>query len=737
MFSETHRELGRDGGTGSAVSVYTIDFETRSKADIKKGAWRYAEDPSTDVLCLVIKKDDEDAVIWVPGWVLSIFDGDEPTSFPVLRGQELLRIIADMKAPGNTVEAHNAEFERAVWEKVMHGKYKLPSLENARWSCTAARAARLALPRSLDAVAKVIGASAQKDGAGHKLMMKMCKPRTPRKAEKAADPEWDQKDWWHETPEQIVRLCEYCVRDVEAEHAVSQLLPELPPDERKIWELDYEINKRGIRVDVDAIDRILRLRSEYRSKLVDELQIITGDRTMTENKVESLLAWLKDRGYELENLAKDTVGLALEEMDLDPAARRVLEIRRTLAKTSVRKYTTMLRSRCCDGRLRSQFMYHGAATGRWSGKNVQVHNLPRGNAVPDFESAHEALKAGAGPDDIELLFGDVMDFCSALIRTVLVPGPGNIFMTADYSAIEGRVLAWLAGERHTLQQYLDGLDLYKVAASIIYGAPYEEVDKQQRSVGKVSELALGYQGGIGAYVSMGANYGLRAADYEAIYPEIAAVSTPEEVMNAQDRASDYLAQNPGSRLTMCGAIACDLVKQKWRTGRPQTVQFWYDLDDAAMSVVRCPGKSFWAGKIRFVVQGSFLRAWLPSGRALAYFRPHIGKVRTPWGDLKDAVHYYGADSKQGNKWCRQHLYGGKLAENVTQATARDLLRDAMLRCDGRWPVHLHVHDEIVSEVPVERAGEFDAFCQEMARVPAWAEGLPVEVDGWTGIRYHK
>lgn len=716
------------------MTTYTIDFETRSAQPIKHGAWRYAEDPSTDVICLAIKEDDEPAGIWVPGWVLQLFDGDVPTDFPVYTGHDLARWLTDTDA---LLEAHNAEFERAIWECVMHGKYGLPSLYRRRWSCTAARAARLALPRGLDKLAEVIGAKEQKDSDGHKLMMKMSKPRKPRKAEKEADPAWADKLWWYEEPEQIIRLCQYCIQDVETERAVSKMLPELPKGEREIWELDQEINRRGIYVDRDAIGKVLALRSEYRAEGVARIREITGDPTMTENRTEALLEWLSSgQETDLPDMTKDEVEIALDEMTNMPApAREVLELRHSLAKTSIRKFTAMLRSVCADGRMRSLFMYHGCSTGRWSGKGVQVHNLPRGKDVPDYQTAIDALDT-LDPETIAALWCDPMDFFSALIRPVLTAEEGMVLLVADYSAIEGRVLPWLAGEEKTLQQYRNGLDLYKVAAGTIYSVGYDSVDDSQRSTGKVSELALGFQGGIGAYVSMGRNYGLRTSDYEALYPNMVEVSTMDEIVKAQDLAAQYLAQNPGSRLTMRAAIACDLIKRKWRFGRPKTVQFWQDLDDAAIAAVRNPGRSFWAGRIRFEYRGSFLRMWLPSGRALHYFQPHLRSVETPWGEMRAAIHYWGVDSTT-KKWTRLHSYGGKWAENATQAVARDVLKDAMLRCDHRWPVVLHVHDEIASEVDSDRADELDDFCTEMARNPDWAPDLPIAVDGWAGVRYHK
>ena len=718
------------------MTTYTIDFETRSAQDIRTGSWRYAEDQSTDVLCLAIKADDEPAGIWAPGWVLRLFDDDVETSFPVYTGHHLRRWIDDL-SEDDTLEAHNTEFERAMWECVMHGRYGLPSIDHHRWSCTAARAARLALPRSLDQLAQVIGASEKKDAEGHKLMMRMCKPREPRKAEKEADPYWKDRLWWHEDAASILRLCQYCVQDVETERAVSLLLPELPKDERAIWELDYQINRRGIHIDTDTIAKVQTLRSEYRTLGVQRLRKVTGDNEISENKVDVLREWLLDtHDMDLPDLTKETVEIALEEQaDMPAPARDVLDLRHSLAKTSVRKFVTMLRCLCSDGQLRSQFMYHGASTGRWTGKSVQVHNLPRGKAVPDFDAAIAALDH-IGPETVEMLWGDVMDFCSALLRPVLTARPGHVLFAADYSAIEGRVLAWLAGEEKTLEQYRQKLDLYKIAASLIYGVAYDDVEDGQRSTGKVSELALGFGGGIGSYASMGKNYGLRARDFAALYPPMMDVSTIEEVTQAQDRAADFFAQHKDSRLCMKGAVACDLIKQKWRFSRPFTVQLWHDAEDAALSAVRNPGKTFWAGPLRYTFKGSFLRAWLPSGRALHYYQPHLRSVETPWGEMRAAVHYWGAHSTT-KKWTRMHLYGGMLVQHATQATARDLLRDAMLRCDHQWPIVLHVHDEIVGEVLAEREDEFPEFCALMAQNPPWAPDLPIEVDGWVGTRYHK
>ena len=380
-------------------------------------------------------------------------------------------------------------------------------------------------------------------------------------------------------------------------------------------------------------------------------------------------------------------------------------------------------------------MYHGASTGRWTAKGIQLQNLPRGS-FPDTYACIDMLMDEDDWDIVEDWWGDPMEVASTCLRGMLVPSLGRDFISADFSAIEGRVLAWLAGDEAALQVYRDGLDPYKVNASRTYQIIYEQVTKAQRQVGKVQELALGFGGGIGSFASMGKNYGVEAAELEAMLPDLLKVSSHEQVLASRDWVTTWMKRNKDTKLTFDAALAADLAKTHWRRNRPKTVLYWQELEDAAISAVRNPGRLFAVRGCVFGMKAGFLCCRLPSGRTLWYAKPRLKTTETPWGAMKATLHYWGVDS-ESHKWKEQHTYGGKLAENITQAVARDLLRDAILRMDTSvYTLAFHVHDEIVVEVDEDK-GDVDDFCRTMSVVPAWAEGLPIGADGWRGKRYRK
>lgn len=457
----------------------TIDFETRSRVDLKKfGAARYAEDPSTDVLCLALKWNGLQPVIWYPEWLVSRFPGLGNASG--VTGSDIRRMVAE----ADVIEAHNAQFEYFIWKYVMT-RYGFPMLDASRLRCSAAKAAMYGLPRSLEQACRVLGVREQKDMEGSRLMMSLCKPRQALKAEKESDPGWASKTYWRGDEAAFVRLGIYCMQDVRAEEAFSDALPDLPPAEQALWQLDLAINDRGVHVDAPACKAILECLETHSARLIREFSGLTGLNSPRQR--DATLKHLIALGVEMDGLTARDVEKALAATE-NQTAKAILEIRKSLSKSSTAKYTAFLGARCSDDRLRGMLVYHGAGTGRWTGKIIQPQNFPRGE-FPDVDGAIELFEAG-NLELIDLLYGDPMAAAATCIRGMITPAAGCDFICADYNAIEGRVLAWLAGEESALDVYREGRDPYKVAAQAIYhGVGYDEVSKEQRRIGKVSELA--------------------------------------------------------------------------------------------------------------------------------------------------------------------------------------------------------------------------------------------------------
>lgn len=714
----------------------TIDFETRSACDLKTaGPWKYAEDPSTDVLCLAVKVDDHAPVMWYPEWVQNHTRGFYHA--PGISDKELIRLITE----ANIIEAHNLEFERAIWHHIMHMRYGLQDLNLDKCDCSAAKAAAMALPRQLEKVCKILRVPAQKDMEGHKLMMKMCKPRKPRKAEREADPDWETTLYWHENPEDFIRLFEYCASDVESEHAASKVLRPLSAKERQVWLLDQRINQRGVAIDLNNVKAIINALKRHEAAMLKRMKQLTGGVVGSPRQVAKLQRWLSGRGVEAENLQKQTV-IELMKGGLPVDVREVLEIRQALAKASTAKYQAMVNRAGGDGRARSLFMYHGAGTGRWTAKAIQPQNMPRDcYKGRELEEAYDAFREG-DIGFIELFFDDPFPAAGKCIRGALIATAGKIFMAADYSSIEARGNAWQAGEESVLEAFRNDVDLYKVAAAGTFDISYDDVgdDSYERLLGKVQILALGYQGGIGAFAAMAVVYGI---DLETLPPIVAPFATHEELegpYGARALAAAYVKKNSDT-MSLNAAIACDVLKRKWRADNPNIVTSWKQLENAAFQAVENFGQVHVYRKVRYRTWydangNNWLLCQLPSGRVLFYFDPQIRTVKTNWGEHKATVTCRTVDSVT-KQWVRRPLYGGLLCENIVQAFCRDIMSEAQLRVEkAGYPVVIHVHDEIVSEVP-EGFGSLQEFESIMGIVPSWATGLPITAKGWSGKRFRK
>lgn len=657
-----------------------IDFETRSAVDLKKwGMSRYAEDSTTDAICLAVKPRGFPPLIWyAPKF-------REGVGLPMLTDEELKDILDS----SDILVAHNAGFEYCIFKYVMT-RYGFPMLDASKFRCSAAKAAMHNLPRPLEQACLVLGVREQKDMEGSRLMMQLCKPRKPLKAEVEA-PGFDPKRlYWRGDAADFTRLGQYCMQDVRAEEAFDDALSELPDTEQKLWQLDLQINDRGVHVDVPACQSVLNCLATHETRMVKEFSGLTG--LSSPRQRDATLKHLVALGVEMDGLTVRDVEKALAATE-NETAKAILRIRQSLAKSSTAKYTAFMGARNSDDRIRFCLMYHGAATGRWTGKIIQPQNFPRGE-FSDVEGAIALFEAG-DLTGVDMLYGDPMAAAATCIRGMITPAPGNEFICADYSSIEGRVLAWLSGEETALDVYRQGRDPYKVAAQAIYHVEYDEVDKDQRRIGKVSELACGYQGGANAFNRMGENYGVTLPEKEA-----------KEIV------------------------------EKWRANRPETVRFWGEMEKMAIAAVSNPGKVYKYRAVKMTVRGRFLMLRLPSDRCLYYSNPRIEDKAMPWGGMKPVVSYEGVDSYT-RKWCRQYLYGGLLTENVTQATARDIMAGALPRVEeAGYPVVMHVHDEVVSE-PRRGFGSVEEFESLLCVNPAWAPDLPLKAEGWRGFRYKK
>lgn len=644
----------------------SLDFETRSTVDLRKtGVYKYAEDKNTDVWCMAYAwEGSEDVRVWRPGDAID---------------EELARWIAD----GHTMRAWNAQFERNIWNEILHKRYGWPATPIDQWVCTAAEARAMALPGKLEDAAKVLGVEQQKDTQGANLMLRMARPRSIDE---------DGTPIWWDVPERVLRLISYCKQDVRTEGAVAVALRRLSDTETEVFRLDQRINDRGVELDVKLAKAAKTLAEKASLEANRNLYDLTEGKVGKATNVAKLTAWLRENGVEVDSLGKTSLR-DLRAQDLPDNVLRALSVRAEAGKSSVAKIESMLQAVCKDNRIRGLLLYHGAATGRWSGRLVQPQNFPRGS-VDEPERFIDRVY-GKQFDEIDIE-SPVLDVVSSLLRAMLVAAKGHKLIAADFSAIEARVLAWLAGEELLLNTFRTGGDVYKVMASRIYGVPADQVDKAQRQMGKQAILGLGYGMGWRKFISACDGVGITIDE-----------DTARQVVTL------------------------------YRETNSEIVDFWRDLERAALTAVKNPGTvETVRGRIKYTQRGGYLWCVLPSGRPLAYAKPRIIEKETPWGSTQEAVQFWGMDSFT-KKWSSHDLYGGLLCENNTQAIARDLLADAMLRMESKgYPVILSVHDEIVCEVK-EDFGSVAEFESLMSELPEWAKGCPVDAEGWEGKRFRK
>lgn len=650
-----------------------MDLETKSDIDIaKSGVYRYADSPYFDILLFAYSVDGN------PVQVVDLASGEQ---LP----EEILNALTDDRIQKH---AFNASFERvclSVWLRRNYPERFVPygSPEDAcgnylspnAWRCTMVAAAYLGLPLSLAGVGAVLQLQQQKMSEGKALIRYFCVPYDTVNGVPQFHTPADAPEKWN-----VFRA--YNQRDVETEQAIERRLSRFPVPEF-VWQeyaLDQTVNDRGIQVDLQLVQQAIRMDALTKDKLLQRMKALTH--LENPNSVYQLLGWLETQGYSSDSLGKAQVQERIKTAE-EPV-RSVLELRLQLSKASVKKYQAMQNAVCSDGRARGMFQFYGAnRTGREAGRVIQLQNLPQ-NHLPDLEAARELVKSG-NLEAVELLYEDVPDTLSQLIRTAFVPKPGYKFLVADFSAIEARVIAWLAGETWRMQAFAEGKDIYCASASKIFGVPVVKHGENGhlRQKGKVAELACGYGGSVGAMKAMG---GAEMSDAE-------------------------LKQ-----------LVTD-----WRTASPHIVQLWWDVENAAIKAVRDKTETETHG-IHFSYESGFLFIKLLSGRRLAYVKPRIGENR--FGG--DSITYEGIGT--GRKWERLETYSGKLVENIVQATARDLLFYSMQTLSQYFIVG-HIHDEMIIECPKDT--KLEEICQEMARTPDWANGLLLRADGYACQFYKK
>jgi DNA polymerase bacteriophage-type len=663
------------------VRYLVLDYETRSEADIKKsGSYEYARDHSTRILCLAYRLGTREALSSAPIHSWSAAEARRPA-------EELADALSDSAV---RIVAHNAFFEQVITRFVLSRIFRndaLARIPPKRWVCTASLARALALPGKLEGAAEALRLPFKKDAQGHRLMLKMSKPRRPTKKDPSL---------WHEKKSDLARLLEYCRADVRAETALFLRLPPLIPAERKLWCLDQRINLRGFRVDRPLVLKSLNLLADAASDSLEETAALTGGEIRSTAQRDATLKFLAARGTALPDLRARTVEDRLKAGIEDDVSRRLLEIRSDSAKTSTAKYAAFERRSRTDSRVRDSLLYHGASTGRWSGAGVAPQNFPRGSVADTGLAAAIISDPATDLAWIRTLYGRPLDVLSSCLRAAIIPTKGFELFGGDYAAIELRVLFWIARHERGLRALRTGRDLYKELARKIYGRlSVDEVTKPEREVGKRAILGCGY--------SMGA-------------------------------AKFFITcENQGQ------PVSIDLARaavEAYRSEHTPVPRLWYNIERAAIAAVKERGKRFTVNRTTWWVEDSFLWCALPSERRLAYYRPEIRMKRTPWGEMKPELFHYGVNPVS-KKWEISSTYGGRLVENVVQATARDLMAAAMPRLErAGYRILLSVHDELLTERE-EGRGCKKEFQDLMASTPSWARDCPVTVESWSGSRYRK
>lgn len=718
----------------------TFDFETLSERDLRKeGAYKYSLHPSTRATCMAFKVHGQPRIYLLPYHVINTHWKDLPGSFKIF--------WTNLINSGYEFSAHNAFFERCIYQNILVKRYGWPEIPLDKYRCTLAKCSACAMPRGLDEACIAMSLRVQKDRRGYSAMMATCKPTKAWKAWKKAQEKYGSQVNLtarqlkivaqteppkfltpESAPEIYKTLYDYCKIDVAAEEGLDDALPDLKPSELEIWQLNQTLNWRGLRLDTKTIEKAATIMSEENDKLLQELDALTLGLVTKPGAVKSILEFLEIEGVKLPNLRAKTIDDVLEtRFDIDSDARRLLEIRKALSKASTKKYQSFLNRLNPDGRVRDILMYHGASTGRDTGTGIQPHNFPRGLLEIDKDFPYEPIEniLELDKEELQVLYGESLSILfSHVLRNIIIPSEGCELFVADFSKIEVAVLWWLADNLPGLKILRSGLDPYKYQAAANTGKKYEEIKDEgdERQLGKAQTL--------------GAGFGMAWFKF-------------------QTTAWDQYRLKLTDEQSKAAIIA-------YRETNAAVPVLWREYEKAAITAVK-RGENheqkgyFAAGKCRFYMKDKFLWVRLPSGRKLAYYKPQISwrvreyertiKTKLKNGKIKievvkeqtrpmETLEFYAVNSKT-KKWDLERTWGGTLTENIVQAIARDLMMRASINLEkARYKFLLSVHDEGLTERPIGE-GNVKEFTKIMIDKPKWAEGLPLEAKGWVGPRYRK
>lgn len=732
-------------GLGSSTIIPDMDFETYSPAGFrwdpetnryktlqgasKKGlpaigAAKYTEDPAAEVLCLAYNlKMGKGPQLWIP---------NDPLPFELF----------DYLHLGGLIEAWNAPFEYWVWTNICEKKYYFPKLDPMQLRCAAAKSRAFCLPPSLDAAGTVVDTIAKKNKDGKRLINKFCIPRAPT-----------IKDRRHRIikDEELPKLYEYCLQDIKAESEISSNIPDLSPLLQEFWHIDHRINIRGVQIDIDSIEKAIDVFEKCQNGYNIELLLLTEMKVNSASKVEKLKDWILENGDRIEDLSAGSVKEFLEKKDINEFVKKALEIRQAVSYSSVKKLYSMKNQMTKDQRLHDLFIFHSARTGRTAGAGPQPQNLP--NHGPDVLhcqkcdvyysedkikcpkcfscSSNSKIKewnpsamefaidliSGRNLSEVKHYFTNPIELISGCLRGMFISKPGHDLICSDYSAIEAVVLAALAGEEWRLEVFRTHGKIYEMSAAKITGMDFEEFERyrlengmhhpSRKKIGKVAELASGYGGWIGAWKKFGAD--------------------------------QFFSDDEIKKLVLA-----------WRKENPNIVEFWggqhkngfknlYGLEGCAISAVLDPGKTYAYKGIEYLCQRDVLYCKLLSGRHITYHKPMLAQDELRYGNLSLSYEGWNTNPLHGRiGWIRMRTYGGKLTENVIQATSFDILANGIINLEkANYPVVLQIHDEVVCEVP-ENFGSVAEVEKLMSMLPEWAKGWPIKASGgWRGKRYHK
>lgn len=701
-----------------------IDFEARSEADLRDcGAARYAQDPTTQILCMSYSFDDGEVFLWTP-WVETVEEFEiqktigrgknkhieteirrEPVMVYRPDLQPFPQEVIDHVLNDGALEAHSVGMERSMWFAQLVKDFGVPPCK--RWLDTQATAAYRGLPLDLDGLGAALNLDVVKDKGGKALINKLCKPRKPTK---------DDQRKWNNSPALFKELFAYCIQDNKAERAVGNAIGDLPPQEYRVWVLDQTINARGVAIDLPAVHAAKTLAAKATANMEGELQALTEGVVTTGNQRARIQEWLGDKhGVVLPNMQSGTLKEALKKDPNMPATpKRVLQIRQELSRTGISKLDSMLDCVCEDGRIHGLLQYHGAGTGRWAGRLVQPQNFsrPKVNGKPFKGDVEDLIKIilFTEPEIVRLCYGPEMETLTAALRSMFVPKDGYVYDVADYSQIEARLVLWLAGHTEAMDIFRasdrkEGPDIYCFSASELFGRKVTKDDAEDRQLGKIQVLSSGYGCGAGRLVEIAHD------DYE---------------------------------LDLSPDMANKMV-QGYRTKFDKVPKLWRGLENAACQAVITGRPCEYKGIVYEVVKdaaGKWLTCRLLSGRRLWYYEPSITYEPMPWStkekpDIRPKLWFWGRDSKKGGMWSKVSTYGGMLTADVIQAMARCLMVAAMFRVEALgYPIILTIHDEVISETP-EGHGSHAEFEHEMAKNTPWCPDMPIAVEGWRGKRLRK